>query len=109
MAKAAYTPLASLLRLVGFGHLLPDLNNRRGGAIPTMIMRLEVLRGNLLAWQALIPYYHAPALSCRALPLSLQRAVAATTVARQASPVVHLRAIYSETASYSLVTARTVG
>eukprot|EP00965_Chrysotila_dentata_P035523 1182283-Pleurochrysis_carterae.AAC.1 len=31
------------------------------------------------AWQALTPYYHAPAIYCRALPLILQLAVAATS------------------------------
>eukprot|EP00965_Chrysotila_dentata_P088227 2913320-Pleurochrysis_carterae.AAC.1 len=50
-------------------------------------MRLEVLWRYLLAWQALISSYHAPAFYCRALPLLLQRAGAATTGARQASTV----------------------
>eukprot|EP00965_Chrysotila_dentata_P028474 945759-Pleurochrysis_carterae.AAC.4 len=45
--------------------------NRRGGA----------------AWQALIPYSHAPAIYCKALPLLLQPAVAATMFARTVSVV----------------------
>eukprot|EP00965_Chrysotila_dentata_P230070 6197561-Pleurochrysis_carterae.AAC.1 len=39
------------------------------------------------AWQALAPYCHAPVICCRASPLLLQLAVAATTVARQVSVV----------------------
>eukprot|EP00965_Chrysotila_dentata_P249277 6208818-Pleurochrysis_carterae.AAC.4 len=52
--------------------------NRRGGAKPTMILRLA-------------------------------RALAATTVARQASSGVIRELSATETASYSLMTARTVG
>eukprot|EP00965_Chrysotila_dentata_P114287 3777319-Pleurochrysis_carterae.AAC.1 len=44
-------------------------------------MRLKVLRRYLRAWQAQIPYCHAPAIYCSASPLLLQLAVAATTVA----------------------------
>eukprot|EP00965_Chrysotila_dentata_P096544 3190286-Pleurochrysis_carterae.AAC.1 len=84
-------------------------NNCRGAARSTMTMRLEVLRRYLLAWQALIPCYHAPALYCRALPLLLQRARAATTVTRQARVGVNGELSTTRTASYSLVTARTVG
>eukprot|EP00965_Chrysotila_dentata_P219774 6191343-Pleurochrysis_carterae.AAC.1 len=59
------------------------------------------------AWQDLISYYHAPALYCRASRLDAASGRGAT-VARQASSGIHKRAIYSETASYSLMTARTV-
>eukprot|EP00965_Chrysotila_dentata_P141344 4671331-Pleurochrysis_carterae.AAC.1 len=34
--------------------------NRRGGARPTMIMRLKVLKRYLKAWQALIPNITLP-------------------------------------------------
>eukprot|EP00965_Chrysotila_dentata_P090228 2977820-Pleurochrysis_carterae.AAC.1 len=73
-------------------------------------MRLEVLRLYLLARLALIPYYHAPALYCKALPLLLQRASAATTVARHRAGLwVKRELLTTGTASYSLRTARNVG